>query len=180
MFHRIDASLLSLRRLVDAPRTIPTAPTAHGRVDVSTVLVVDAVSRVNHHPGRAPDAPTEQASGLSSATSIAEIAGRLNVAPSTASRLVSRAVTAGMVTQAPDRFDGRRVHVTMTARGRSLQRRAVRFRSRRLAEALDSWTTADLAEFDRLLGRFAADTRSLATGRPAPELAHTADRRGRS
>ena len=67
-----------------------------------------------------------------------------------------------MVESGTDLVDGRRTRLTLTRRGRGLQRRAVTFRCGRLAGALHRWSTDDLAEFDRLLARFAADTQPLA------------------
>jgi len=77
------------------------------------------------------------------------------VAPSTASRLVDRAVRAGMVARASDRADPRRAVLTLTPAGNSLLATAYGFRTRYLEQVLAGWTGAEVETFARLLDRFA-------------------------
>lgn len=139
---RLDAALLDLRRFAEPPGAGRRGQSlAHGaeRVEVSTLLVVDAVAR--------HDAATE--------CGIGDVAGHLHVAHSTASRLVERAVGAGMLRSRRSTVDPRRVVLLLTADGRRLQDHAVRFRLARLEELLADWPAADVATFARLLERFA-------------------------
>lgn len=153
---RLDAALLSLRRLVEVPGGRPAL--AHGgqAVEISTVLVTDAVAR-------------HRSEGRGDACSIGDVADALQVAHSTASRLVDRAAKAGMVARDRDPVDPRRTRLTLTAAGARLQQEAVRFRTGRLATALGDWSTEDVATLRGLLERFSRDTRHLAEpgrGRP--------------
>lgn len=142
---RLDAALLDLRRFVEVPAgqgDQSTVRHGHGRVEVSTVLVVDAVARV----GGAGD------------YSIGDVAQALHVTHSTASRLVERAVVAGMLRRDRSRSDSRRTVLSLTEAGSRLRRDAVAFRTRRLEALLADWSAADVATFTRLLERFARST----------------------
>ena len=109
------------------------------QVELSTVLVVDAVCR---------DAPP-------GGVSVVQVAESLDVAPSTASRLVDRAVAAGMVQRRPKGADARRAVLRPTAAGRALQRKALRFRTGYLADVLRDWSPAEVAGLAQVLDRFA-------------------------
>ena len=70
---------------------------------------------------------------------------------------MSQLVAKGFVERVPDASDGRAHVLALTAPGRDL---LVDIRARRntwLAEVTSDWTAADLADFDRLLQRFADD-----------------------
>lgn len=140
---RLDAAILDLRRLTAVP--VGSSSVRHGavRIEVSTVLVVDAVSRATE-AGRQ--------------CSIGDVAVALQVVHSTASRLVDRAVRAGTVTRARALADPRRTVVALTCKGRRLQREAVRFRTGRLRDMLADWSVSDVATLARLLERFARNT----------------------
>jgi DNA-binding MarR family transcriptional regulator len=141
---RLDAALLDLRRFVRSPsagRDGSTVPHGSDRVEVSTVLVVDVVTR---HDGSS-----------SSGCSVGSVAEELQVAHSTASRLVERAVRAGMVRRTRSTTDPRVTDLSVTAAGRRLQRDAVDFRTRRLRALLADWPAADVETFADLLERFA-------------------------
>lgn len=139
---RLDSALLDLRRFSEAPGAARRGSTlAHGneRVEVSTVLVVDAV-------GRCQDVRE---------CSVGDVARTLHVAHSTASRLVERAVRAGMLRNSRSTTDPRRAVLWLTAAGRRLQSDAVAFRIARLDALLSDWPAADVSTFTRLLERFA-------------------------
>lgn len=134
----LDAAMMRLRRVwAPPPARSPSVPDGPGRVDLSTVLVVEACAR--------SDGDT---------TTVADVGVFAGVAPSTASRFVGRAVEAGMV-QREEHVDGRRTAVTLTAEGRELRERARRFRLERLRSTLEGWTDAEVLVFVSLLGRFA-------------------------
>ena len=142
----LDAAILSLRRFAAPPPGAPSITHGGAPVDLSTVLVVEVVS----HAGR---------SGIS----VSGTAEALQVTPSTASRLVDRAVDAGMIARAPDETDPRRRLLTLTSAGRRLHRAGVRHRTRRLGEVTAHWSERDLARLATLLERF---TQDLHTPRP--------------
>ncbi|MCB7135912.1 MarR family winged helix-turn-helix transcriptional regulator [Cellulosimicrobium marinum] len=129
----VDRALLSLRRFLDTPRAVDDAGT---RVELSTLLVLDAV-------------------GEAGAT-VRDVATRLAVAHSTASRLVTRAEQAGAVERTTSPADARETLAVATSHGRALRGRAVAFRHERLARLTTGWTPEELATFADLLTRFAA------------------------
>ncbi len=119
-------------------------------MQISTVLVVDAVARRD---------------GVGE-SSIADVAQGLDVAHSTASRLVARAETAGMLHRRRSTADPRRTVLSLTADGWSLQREAVAFRTARLESLLVDWSAVDVTTFTRLLERFARSAHPLTKERP--------------
>ena len=149
---RLDASLLDLRRFAQAPADL--GDDVHvdrgAAVQVSTMLVVDAVAR---HGGGAE-------------CSVGDVAEALDVVHSTASRLVARAETAGMVQRGRSAVDPRRTALSLTPEGRDLQHRAVGFRRARLESLLSDWSAPDIRTFTRLLERFAHAARE--SGQESP------------
>ncbi|WP_084108966.1 MarR family winged helix-turn-helix transcriptional regulator [Knoellia aerolata] len=88
---------------------------------------------------------------------VSDIAAAIHLDVSTVSRQVSHLVAQGLVERLPDPSDGRAHVLTLTEPGRDL---LVAIRERRnawLAEVTADWDDADLADFDRLLQRFADD-----------------------
>lgn len=133
----MDQALLRLRRFFDAPAILAdTGP----RVELSTLLVLEAVAR----------------SGTP--VSVREIADQLDVAHSTASRLVTRAERAGMVARATSTTDRRETVIETTQVGHDLRRRATTYRLDRLMALTQAWTSEEKATFAHLLDRFAAAT----------------------
>lgn len=147
----LDAAMMRLRRVwAPAPARAPQVPDGTARVDLSTVLVVEACARADE------DAPT----------TVADVGVFAGVAPSTASRFVRRAVEAGMVTREQHDGDGRRAAVHLTDAGRALHERARDFRLERLGSVLDDWSDAEVVAFVSLLGRFAEAATDPARGAP--------------
>jgi DNA-binding MarR family transcriptional regulator len=140
---QLDDALIRLRRLWQNPpfKRILVEPDG-ARLEMSTVLVTDAINRLQHAD------PPEVAR-------VGDIAERLDVAPSTASRLVDRAVRAGMVARGTAAADSRHVTLTLTPAGSALLGRACLFRTRYLEQVLKGWTRDDVATLARLLDRFA-------------------------
>ena len=103
------------------------------------MLVVDAVARFN---------PVRDCS-------IGDVAKALQVAHSTGSRLVERAVQTGMLCRSRSNTDPRRTVLALTNAGQNLQREAAGFRTARLDALLMDWTAADVTTFADLLERFA-------------------------
>ncbi len=151
VLERLDSALLALRRFASPELARPRIVHAGADVELSTMLVVDAIAR---------SAPGE--------VSVRLVAGSLQVAPSTASRLVERAVQAGMVTGGTSEHDPRMRVLHLTREGRRLQRAARRHRTQRLAHATADWSRDDLAQFADLLDRFARTVHPLPSDRTDP------------
>lgn len=134
----VDAALVRLRRLWSAaPHLVDEA----GRpVEMSSVLVVEACSR---HAAEGREA------------TVGAVAEFADVTHSTASRLVDRAVTAGLVVRSTSPSDARRAVLALSPAGRALRARAVAFRLAWLRSTLADWPAADTEAFADLLGRFA-------------------------
>lgn len=111
-------------------------------VEMSSLLVVEAVAR---HA-------TDEA-----AASVGDVAAFCDVEASTASRLVDRAVRAGLVDRASARRDSRRAALTLTPAGTAVRQRAVGFRTNWLTQVLTGWKPSEVAALAASLTRFAAD-----------------------
>ncbi|WP_165372900.1 MarR family winged helix-turn-helix transcriptional regulator [Pengzhenrongella frigida] len=131
----MDQALLRLRHFFDAPAILTDTGT---RVELSTLLVLEAVAR----------------SG--SSASVREIADQLDVAHSTASRLVTRAENAGMIARATSTTDRRETVIETTAVGHDFRRRASAYRLDRLVALTSGWTQDERATFASFLDRFSA------------------------
>lgn len=142
----IDGALIALRRFWTAQErpTVLRRDVGKG-VELSTVFVADAIDRA----GRADGSAT-----------LAQVADCLDIASSTASRLVDRAVAAGMVrrTQHEDR---RRRPVALTEAGQALVADSTVFRTQHLAQVMGPWPDRDVERYARLLSRFAEDSRRV-------------------
>ncbi|MEV0589324.1 MarR family winged helix-turn-helix transcriptional regulator [Nonomuraea sp. NPDC050310] len=133
---QLDRALLALRRFFVAP---PSVPDAGKTVELSTVLVVDALAT----------------QGSRGEVTIGDVARALAVTPATASRLVDRAVTSGAVIRRPSASSRRSTALDLTEEGRALYERALSYRTGRLQALLTGWNAEDRAAFVRLLSRFA-------------------------
>lgn len=144
----LDRALMSLRRFFEVPAVLDDDGSP---VDLSTLLVLDAVTST---PG---------------ALTVRGVARRLDVAHSTASRLVTRAERAGMVTRAVSVEDRREIVVQVTEAGRELALRAVGFRLARLANITQGWGPDDVAALAELLDRFASSSSTHAFDGSVPQ-----------
>ena len=109
------------------------------RLDYGTLGVVDAVEE----PGPGDGDVT-----------VGLVAERLGLDASRASRLVARAVAAGLVRREASQEDGRRSHLTLTDLGQRVLEIEQDVRRRFLAEGMDSWSAADRRTFAELFTRF--------------------------
>jgi DNA-binding MarR family transcriptional regulator len=80
---------------------------------------------------------------------VGDVAAFLDVAPSTASRLVDRAEMAGLVSRVPSGVNSRRIAIVLTDKGSDLQQRAYRARVGWLGERLHDWSDLDVATLGR-------------------------------
>ena len=152
----LDDALLRLRRLWSPSRQRLVDDDGLA-VEMSSVLVVEACAR---------------GAAAGREVSVVDVASLADVAPSTASRLVDRAASAGLVVRGTSTVDPRRTALSLTGRGAGLQARAYTARTTWLAGQLHDWPGRDVEHLARLLARF-ADGLSRLTGdqpsRPAPE-----------
>ena len=82
------------------------------------------------------------------------VADRLGLDPSRASRLVTAAIQAGLVTRVASQGDGRRIHLELSGAGRALADQAHEFSRMYLSRVMADWPSEDLAQFARLFTRF--------------------------
>lgn len=135
----VERAMVEIRRLQQR-RTLAKV----GQVDPSLTAVVDAV---------------EQNAGEATVTTVAAAIG---VDQPRASRLVARAVEAGLVARTADQLDGRRVLLTLTRRGTEHAARVHRFRQSIFAEAMADWSPHQITTFARQLTRFVDSYAALA------------------
>ena len=148
---RLDDALLRLRRLWSTPPPSLVLETGDGtQVTLSSVLVVEACARVEGEVG------------------VGEVARFLEVEHSTASRLVDRAVRAGLVTRGASAADARRVTLSLTPAGEGLRERAVGFRLAWLWRVVGSWGPDELAALADGLSRFADAVSEVGPPSPPP------------
>lgn len=127
----VEQAMVRIRRLQQR-RTLARL----SQVDPSLTAVVDAIEQ---HPDQA---------------TVSSVAGALGVDQPRASRLVARAVDAGLVSRTADQLDGRRALLALTRRGTEHAARLHRFRQAMFAEAMAGWTPRQVSTFARLLTRF--------------------------
>ncbi|WP_433333024.1 MarR family winged helix-turn-helix transcriptional regulator [Spirillospora sp. CA-294931] len=146
----IAIALFHLRRVWAKPDLMKriraqTSGGPDGRpLQLSNLMVVHAVAALN---AAAPDAGDE--------VTVGAVAERLEIDPSTASRLVGHAIDAGLVTRRPSPLDARRANLGLTEAGARVKQVADRFRRDYIARLTADWTSRERAEFSRLLCRFA-------------------------
>jgi DNA-binding MarR family transcriptional regulator len=137
----IETALFHLRRMWARPeimRKLREQDPSGRPVHTSSLFVVYAVA----HLCSAGD------------VTVGAVAERLEIDPSTASRVVGHAIDAGFVARLPSPQDARRANLQLTDAGRHLQQVADRFRHAYLAELLADWSDGERTAFARLLTRF--------------------------
>jgi DNA-binding MarR family transcriptional regulator len=129
--------LLEIRRLVRRPgyrrRFLDSL---HTSTDVGTVRVLRAVERAGDP-----------------APCVGDVADRLDIDPSTASRLIDQQVTAGYLARARHPRDRRRTTLELTEAGRDLLAEVTEVRRDLLAEVTRDWDRAEVATLVTLLDR---------------------------
>jgi DNA-binding MarR family transcriptional regulator len=96
----------------------------------------------------------EEAEETGSAATVTSVAAALDIDQPRASKLVAAAVSAGLVRREADQADGRRSLLVRTMAGQRLSAQMHAFRQQVFGDAMADWSTADRAEFARLLSRF--------------------------
>jgi DNA-binding MarR family transcriptional regulator len=102
---------------------------------------------------QAREAQAREAEALGEVT-VGAVAERLEIDPSTASRLVGHAIDAGLVSRRPSPTDARRANLQLTEAGERVKQVSHRFRMAYLANLMEDWAEEEKAEFARLLTRF--------------------------
>ncbi|MGI5204473.1 MarR family winged helix-turn-helix transcriptional regulator [Spirillospora sp. CA-108201] len=148
----IATALFHLRRvwakpdLVKRVRAQTSAATDGRPLQLSNLMVVNAVAALTAR---------ERPDGPSCEVTVGAVAERLEVDPSTASRLVGHAIDAGLVSRRPSPVDARRANLGLTESGRRVKQVSDRFRRAYLDDLMADWSERERTEFARLLTRFA-------------------------
>lgn len=91
----------------------------------------------------------------SGAIRLSELAARLEIDASTASRHIRALEQAGLVRRSADPDDGRAFQVELTPAGVETYEAGSRRRQDLLMRAMDGWDAADIETFEKLMTRFA-------------------------
>lgn len=140
----IGIALFHLRRVWAKPdlmRKVREQTPGSRPLQMSNLMVVSAVSRL----GR----------GAGNEVTVGAVAERLEIDPSTASRLVGHAIDAGFVSRRPSPADARRANLQLTDAGRRVMEAAERHRHTYIMHLMADWPEGDRIEFARLLSKFA-------------------------
>jgi DNA-binding MarR family transcriptional regulator len=97
----------------------------------------------------------------SGALRLSDLAGRMELDASTASRHVRSLEQLGLVRRSPDPDDGRAFRVELTEQGIEEWESSARRRIELLSAAMDGWSEDDILTFERLMTRFADGVASL-------------------
>ncbi|MFF4414617.1 MarR family winged helix-turn-helix transcriptional regulator [Streptosporangium sp. NPDC001559] len=139
----IDVALFRLRRIWARPLRPRRAADPHRAVQMSNVMVVHAVHKLNLN---VPE------------VTVGAVAEQLDVDPSTASRLVNDAVGAGFVEREESEVDARRARLRLSPRGRRVLEVVVASRRAYVDSLIADWDEGDREVFARLLTRFAEES----------------------
>jgi DNA-binding MarR family transcriptional regulator len=151
----IAAALFHQRRVWAKPDLMKriraqTSAGPDGRpLQLSNLMVVNAIAALT------AAAETPECATRPCEVTVGAVAERLEIDPSTASRLVGHAIDAGLVSRRPSPVDARRANHGLTEAGLRVKRVADRSRRAYLYALLAGWTADERAEFARLLTRFA-------------------------
>ncbi|MER7547740.1 MarR family winged helix-turn-helix transcriptional regulator [Actinomadura sp.] len=151
----IATALFHLRRVWAKPDLMKriraqTSAGPDGRpLQLSNLMVVNAVAALTAAAER-PECAARRRE-----VTVGAVAERLEIDPSTASRLVGHAIDAGLVSRRPSPIDARRANLGLTEAGRRVKRVSDRSRRAYLDALMAGWTAEERAEFARLLTRFA-------------------------
>src|SRR5262249_48592867 len=100
------------------------------------------------------DALQELAEAGEQRPTIGQMAQRLGIEPSRASRMTAAAIRARLVRRIASQSDGRRSHLELTDEGLKALQMIQRFRMRFFAQLMSDWSDQECAAFGQLLIRF--------------------------
>jgi DNA-binding MarR family transcriptional regulator len=135
----IRRALVTLRRLFQRKELAELWAAAFGedtQLDYTELRLLDAV-------------------GIGQSTTVGDVADRLGIDPSRASRQVAGAVASGLLERRAEPGDGRKVVLAVTRDGAALQKRGSDLTRARIALAVADWSAADRERFAGLFSRFA-------------------------
>ena len=92
---------------------------------------------------------------------LSDLAARMEIDASTASRHVRSLEQAGLIQRSADPDDGRAFRVELTERGTEEWETAAKRRMEVLTQAMEGWTDSDIETFERLMTRFADGVTSI-------------------
>ena len=104
---------------------------------------------------------------------LSDLAGKLELDASTASRHVRSLEQLGLIRRSPDPDDGRAFRVELTEQGIEQWEASARHRMELLSAAMEGWSEEDVQTFERLMTRFAD---GVAARTEAPTSAAWADK----
>ncbi|TCC18006.1 MarR family winged helix-turn-helix transcriptional regulator [Kribbella speibonae] len=104
---------------------------------------------------------------------LSDLAGKLELDASTASRHVRSLEQLGLIRRSPDPDDGRAFRVELTEQGIEQWEASARHRMELLSAAMEGWSEEDVQTFERLMTRFAD---GVAARTEAPSSAAWADK----
>ena len=104
---------------------------------------------------------------------LSDLAGKLELDASTASRHVRSLEQLGLIRRSPDPDDGRAFRVELTEQGIEQWEASARHRMELLSAAMEGWSEEDVQTFERLMTRFAD---GVAAVTEAPSSAAWADK----
>ncbi|GAB3678942.1 MarR family transcriptional regulator [Actinocorallia lasiicapitis] len=142
VLEQIGLALFHLRRVWARPdlmRKVREQTAGSRPLQLSNLMVVSAVTRLGEGGGE---------------VTVGAVAERLEIDPSTASRLVGHAIDAGYVSRRPSAADARRANLQLTDAGKRVMESADRHRHAYLEALMTDWPAAERTEFARLLTRF--------------------------
>jgi DNA-binding MarR family transcriptional regulator len=144
---RKEALLLVDRAMVRIRRS-------QGRRTVGKLMQRKVGARINLANIAVADALEELADDGVENPSIGEMAERLGIEPSRASRMTASAIRAGFVRRIASQLDGRLSRLTLTSEGRKALRMTREFRVAFFSQLMSGWPHHDCEEFAKLLIRF--------------------------
>ena len=149
------AALFRLGRLFARRPAHPDGRVGQGRpVELSRILVAEAVAA-------GPTTPEGE-------VTIGDVADRLAIDPSTASRLVAEAIRDGYVSRGSSTIDARRSALHPTAQGAALVEDARRYQRGIFEQITADWSPDERASFARLLVRFTDGVAARLAGADPP------------
>ncbi|WP_245767894.1 MarR family winged helix-turn-helix transcriptional regulator [Stigmatella erecta] len=152
-----DASLVAIERAMVRLRRSFTRRAISRRVEreqgepvaASRAFVADALDQ----------GPSEEGG-----VTVGEVAERLGIDPSRASRMVSEAIEAGDVVRVASQRDGRRSCLELTPQGRALAEAAGQHRRHFFVAVMEDWPAEERKQFARLLERFVTSLDRVSAG----------------
>jgi DNA-binding MarR family transcriptional regulator len=132
---QIRVSLVTLRRMFQR-KELAALWAGDPQLDYTELRLLDAVR-------------------IAQPTTVGDIAQRLGIDPSRASRQVKSAIERGLLRRVVDAHDGRKVVLEVTKAGAAVQQRGSELTRDRIATAVARWSASEQEKFARLFERFA-------------------------